>query len=73
MVKIEVIEVASKKGDPPFRTFVQIRLAEYPSDSYENILLSPDLMTEKEVDESVNFLVEQLEKARNTAKRILKK
>jgi hypothetical protein len=37
------------------------------------ILLSPDLMGDQEVDESVDYLIKQLEAARKKAKRILKK
>ena len=71
MAKIDVIKVAAQKGDPPFNPFVKICLAEYSSDSSGNVFLSPELMTEKEVDESIDFLVSQLEKARKTAKRKL--
>ena len=73
MAKIDVFEVAPKKGEMTFPPYLHIHLSEHFSDSEGHILLSPQLMTDKEVDESVNLLVMQLEKVRNTAKLKLKK
>jgi hypothetical protein len=73
MAKIDVLEVAPRKGDTPFTPYLHIYLSEHFSDSEGAILLSPKLMTDKEIDEAVDFLVMQLEKTRKTAKSQLKK
>ena len=73
MAKIDILKVSAKKDDPPFSPFLKITLSEYSSDSAGNVFLSPELMTEKEIDESIDLLMAQLEKARKTAKRKLKK
>lgn len=73
MAKIDIFEMAPGKGDMPFTPYLQIHLSEHFSDSEGHILLSPQLMTDKEIDEAVDFLIMQLEKARRTAKSKLKK
>jgi hypothetical protein len=73
MAKIDVFEVAPKKGDMPFTPYLHIYLPEHSSDSEGHKLLSPQLMTDKEIDEAIDFLVMQLEKARKTAKSKFKK
>ncbi len=73
MAKIDVFEVAPRKGDRPFTPYLHIHLSEHFSDSEGHILLSPQLITEKEIDEAIDFLIMQLEKARKTAKSKLEK
>ena len=73
MAAINVFEVAPRKGDKPFTPFVHIHLSEHQSDSKGHILLSPQLMTDKEIDEAVNSLVKQLENVRKKAKLKLRK
>lgn len=73
MAKIDVFEVTPRKGGMPFTPYLHIHLSEHFSDSEGHILLSPQLMTDKEIDEAVDFLVMQLEKAKKTAKSKLKK
>lgn len=73
MAKIDVLEVAPRKGDMPFTPYLRIYLSEHFSDSEGHTLLSPQLMTDKEIDEAIDFLVMQLEKTRKTAKSKLKK
>ncbi len=73
MSKFSVIVVAPGKTDPPFNPYVYILLSECFRDSDGNITLSPKLMTDIEVDESVDLLIGQLQKARNKAKRELQK
>ena len=73
MAEIDVLEVKPMKGDPPFTPYFHIYLSEYFSDSEGYPLLSPELMTEKEIDEAIDFLVIQLEKARKSAKSKLRK
>jgi hypothetical protein len=73
MAKIDVFEVAPRKGDMPFTPYLHIYLSEHFSDSEGHTLLSPQLMTDKEIDEAIDFLIMQLEKARKMAKAKLKK
>jgi hypothetical protein len=73
MAEITVFEVAPKKGDMPFTPYLHIHLSEHVSDSEGHILLSPQLMTDKEIDEAVDLLVMQLEKVRKAAKAKIKK
>jgi len=73
MARISTFKVAAKKGEPPFNPYIKICLSEYSNDSEGNVFLSPELMTEKEIDEAIDFLSSQLEKARKSAKRELKK
>lgn len=70
MAKIDVKETSADEGDPPFPTFVNLRLAQFSKDDGD-ILLSPRLMTEQEVDNNVDRLIQQLEDARDSAKQIL--
>lgn len=60
-----------KKGDPLASPFVQLSLGSY-SQSEEHILLSPQLMTDKEVDETVDKLRDELEEFRRRAKKELR-
>lgn len=73
MAQIDVFKVAPKKGDLPYNPYVCIWLSQSSKDNHGRTILSPDLMTEKEVDESVDLLISQLEKVRKKAKRQLKK
>lgn len=68
---IGVFTVAPRKGDPPFSPFTHIWLSQHSKDTDGRILLSPQLMTDTEVDESVDWLIKQLEKARKKAKKDL--
>ena len=71
MAEISVFTVAPRKGDPPFTPYVHIWLSQ-PSDVIEGkILISPQLMTDREIDESVDWLIKQLERARKMAKKKL--
>jgi hypothetical protein len=72
MAMIDVFEVAPGKGDLPFTPFLHIYLSEH-STEFGKILLSPQLMTDKEIDESIDLLIMQLEKVRKMAKSKLKK
>jgi hypothetical protein len=73
MTKIDVFEVAPEKGKIPFTPFLHIYLSEHASDSEGRKLLSPQLMTDKEIDEAIDSLIRQLEKVRKKAKSKLKK
>lgn len=71
-----VITIARKENDPPFSPYVRLCLSHSP-DYYKimegRIVLSHQLMGEVEIDEAINWLIEDLEKARKKAKRDLKK
>ena len=71
MAEISVFTVAPRKGDLPFTPFAHVWLSQHSADAAGRILLSPQLMTDKEVDESVDRLIGQLEKARKKAKKDL--
>jgi hypothetical protein len=73
MAKINVIYKTPGKNSLPYPTFVHLCLSGYSSDEDENILLSPELATNQEVDYYVDDLVKQLEKVRRKAKKILEK
>jgi hypothetical protein len=73
MATINVYKVASGKGDLPFTPYVHIYLSDFTNDSVGYPLMSPQLMTDVEIDETIDYLVSQLEKVRKTAKLKLKK
>lgn len=73
MAMINTFTVAPRKGDYPFTPYTHVYLSQYSQDTNGKVLLSPELMTDMEIDESVNWLIEQLEKARKKAKRDLKR
>ena len=63
-----VSPLASRKpGEYPLSPFVHIGVGDAPSLSGQAIL-SPQLMTEHEVDHAINLLVAELEKLRLLAK-----
>lgn len=71
MAEIDVFKKQNRGNSPPIPMFVNIGLSSYGSDD-GTVLLSPDLGTDTEVDESVDFLIKQLENARRKAKNILR-
>ncbi len=73
MAEIRVLTVAPRKGDPPFTPYAHIYLSHHSIDDSGRNLMSPQLMTDVEIDETVNQLIEQLEKARKKAKNELQK
>ncbi len=73
MAKINVFKVAPGRNDLPFDPYVQLSLSNFSQDSAGKIFLSPRLASDMEIDESVDYLIKQLEKARKKAKEDLKK
>ncbi len=61
-----------KKGEYPLSPQVAIRLPTYRTESCGAVTVGPYLGTEKEIDESINFLIRELENVRKDAKRELK-
>lgn len=72
MAEIDVFEVSSRKGEIPFAPFLYIYLSEH-FNFEDRILLSPQLMTDMEIDEVINSLIMKLEKVRKKAKTELRK
>jgi len=72
MAYFSVITIARGKNDPPFSPYVRICLANSP-DSYEivqgKIVLSHKLMGDVEIEEAINWLIEDLKKVQKKAKR----
>lgn len=73
MAEISVFTIAPRKEDLPITPYVHIYLSGYSRGDSEEILLSPILMTNVEIDESVDGLIKQLEKAHKKAKKDLQK
>jgi hypothetical protein len=73
MSNFSVITVARGKDDPPLNPYVYIVPSGDFKDSSENIRLTPKLMTEVEIDNFIDLLNVQLNKARNKAKKELQK
>jgi hypothetical protein len=73
MAEISVLTVAPKKNEPPFPPFVHIYLSSHSVDTDGRNLMSPELMTDIEVDETIDYLIKQLEKVRKKAKSELMK
>ena len=65
--------VASKKGDIPFNAIVHIVPKTYSSDEDGRPLLSPQLMTEQEIDWHVQVYKEDLEHVGRLAKGALRR
>lgn len=61
-----------KKGDLPGNQMVNIVLNSYSSSNDGTILITPQLATDEEVDNAVNQLINDLEKARVAAKKSIK-
>lgn len=73
MAEIKVLTVAQKKGDPPFHPFVHLYLTSHSIDDDGRSMMSAQLMTDIEIDETVDYLIGQLETARKKAKNELQK
>ena len=62
---------AWKKGDYLTAPFVSLSLGTYSTSEEGRVLLSPELMTDREVDETVDQLKSELEEFRRSAKQEL--
>ena len=62
---------AWKKGDYPVSAFVHLSLGDHAQSDDGRILLSAQLMTNSEIDESIEQLMNELEKFRKAAKQEL--
>jgi hypothetical protein len=71
MARIKARVVSTGTSVLPGPSFVELRLTEFSKDEADHILLSPHMVTSKEVDEQVDHLIDQLEKARRAAKKLL--
>ncbi|MEN9481989.1 MAG: hypothetical protein RLZZ298_3384 [Pseudomonadota bacterium] len=61
-----------KKGEYTLAPQVSIRIATYRTESGGAVTVGPYLASEIEIDESINFLIKELEDVRKQAKRELK-
>ena len=61
-----------KKGEYPLSPQVAIRVATFRTESGGAVTVGPYLATEKEIDDSINFLISELENVRKRAKLDLK-
>lgn len=61
-----------KQGDPPCSPFIHIALG-YHAVEGDHMLLSAQLMTNREIDEAIDSLQSDLEECRKSAKSDLKK
>ncbi len=60
--------VSPKKGDPPFRPEVYITLKKLPQEIGGKRLLSPILMSEREIDETIDQMIKELQILRKKPK-----
>lgn len=60
---------ARKKGDIPTSPFVQIAVGSHSSTDNNDILLTPRLMVDSEIDHEIDALIKELEKLRVRAKK----
>ncbi len=65
--------VSPKKDDDPFIPFVHIELTWPFKDDTGKVLLSAQLMTDRDVDDCIDGLIEELNELRGLAKRDLRK
>lgn len=61
-----------KKGDRLVSPFVKIQLNTYSEDQDGRIIISSDLMSDKEIDETIDHIVKEFERLRKAAKSELK-
>ncbi len=73
MAEIAFYTVAPKEGEHPFPPYLHIYLSAYADDPDWGPLMSPNLMTDREIDETIDYLITQLESVREKAKLELKK
>lgn len=59
------------KGDVPLSPFVHLSIGTYSRTKGDDILLSPQLMTAKEIDYTVDSMKKELEEFRRKAKKEL--
>jgi hypothetical protein len=71
-LRFDLIHVSPNPDESPFTPFVHVRVSSYSTDVHSNIIVSPQLMTAREVDESVDGLILELNTLRAKAKRLLK-
>jgi hypothetical protein len=63
--------VSPKKNEPPFPSSVYIALKRPPQPEEGKLLLSPMLMSEREIDNTFDMLIDELQSLRKKAKKNL--
>jgi hypothetical protein len=65
----ELHKVSSKKDDPPFPSSVYLALKRPPQKEQGKLLLTPMLMSEKEIDDTFDMLINELQELKKKAKK----
>ena len=65
----ELHKVSAKKDELPFHSFVYITLKRPPQNEQGKLFLSHMLMSEKEIDDTFDILINELQALRKKAKK----
>lgn len=65
----EIHKVSAKKDEPPFPSSVYLALKRPTQNEQGKLLLSPMLMSEKEIDDTFDMLINELQALRKKAKK----
>ena len=68
-VRLDLHWTAPRSGDPPFSPIANITLKRHSTLHDGSIALTPDCMTEREVDECIESLIADLNAIRSEARR----
>ena len=69
MSTIDIFKIQKVKDNQPIIPVTYLYLSSFAKDDNNNILLSPQLMSDNEIDDFVDSLIRQLEKKRKEAKK----
>ena len=69
MADISILRFESRRGEKPFHPYVEVELTGYTKDCEGRILLTPDLVTPKEIDFWCDRLIDQIKLVRDKAKK----
>jgi len=72
-VRLGFVTTKPNKSDPKFTPFTYICVETYSRDKEGNVYISPQLMSDAEIDEHINLLINDLEIIRTKAKKSIKK
>lgn len=68
-IYFELYSVSPKKNEPPFKPSVYVALKRPPQNEQGKLLFSPMLMSEKEIDDTFDMLIGELQALRKKAKK----
>jgi hypothetical protein len=69
LADVGILKFESRKDDRPFHPYVELELTKYTKDQEGRIILTPDLVSPREIDFWCDHLIVQIELARVKAKR----